>query len=89
MRKRAADARARGERPRPDDRRVRDRMVGVERIGVGVRDEHVGLELADRLDQDLEPVAVDVERVVAEVERLELGAERRARPARPRRGAPA
>ena len=67
---------ARGERARADDGLVGDRMVGVERIGVGVRDDHVGLELADRLDDDLEPLAVDVERVVAEVERPELGAQR-------------
>ena len=73
---RAGHAGAGGEAARPVDRGVGDRVVGVERIGIGVGDQHVGRELADLVRDQLEAVAVDVQRVVAEVEALEAGAER-------------
>ena len=47
-------------------------MVGVERVGVGVRDEHVGRELADRVGDREQRVGVDLERVVAEVQAAEV-----------------
>ena len=53
-----------------------DRVVGVERVAVGVGDDHVGGELADRVDEPVERLAVDLERVVAEVEAAEARAER-------------
>ena len=54
-------------------------MVGVEGVGVGVRDEDVGRELADRFGDRQQRVAVDRQRVVAEVEAAEARAERRGR----------
>ena len=51
-------------------------MVGVERIAVRVRDEHVGRVLPDPVGDRDERLAVDLERVVAEIEALEGRAER-------------
>ena len=53
-----------------------DRVIGIERIRVGVGDQHIGAELADRLDHHRQTLRCDVERVVAQVKRTELGAER-------------
>ena len=83
---RARDARAGRQRARALDREERDRVVRVERVAVGVRDEHVGRELADPVGDRDERVPVDLERVVAEVEALERRRRARPRPAPPRRG---
>ncbi len=58
------------------DRGEGDRVIGVERVAVGVRDEHVGRELADRVGDPVERFGVDLQRVVAEVEAAEARAER-------------
>ena len=79
---RARDTRAGGERARPLDGVERDRVVGVERVAVGVRDEHVRRGLADPVGDRDERVLVDLERVVAEIEALEGRAERGRRPLR-------
>ena len=55
-------------------------MVGVERVAVGVGEEHVGCELADAIGDRDECFGVDLERVVAEVEALELGTDGRRSP---------
>ena len=83
---RARDARARSERPGALDREERARVVGVERVAVGVGEHDVRRELADAVGDRDERIAVDLERVVAEVEAART--RRRARPprARPRRG---
>ena len=54
-------------------------MVRVERIGVGVGDQHIGREFPDPFGDRDQRVPVDLERVVAEVEALELRAQRRRR----------
>jgi hypothetical protein len=72
---RARDAGAGGEAARAVDGGVGDRMVGVERVGVGVRDQHVGREGADRVGDREQRVSVDLQRVVAEVQAAERGAE--------------
>ena len=72
----AGHAGARGGRAGARDDLIGDWVVGVEGVGVGVGDQHVGSELADRVHDLREPLRADLERVVAEVERLELGAER-------------
>ena len=69
-----------GEAAGAADGGVGDRMVGVEGIGVGVGDQHVGGELADLVGDPLQRVAVDLQRVVAEVQAAEVGAEMRRRP---------
>ena len=51
-------------------------MVRVERVGVGVGDEHVGGELADHLGDLLQRRRVDLQRVVAEIEAVEVRPER-------------
>ena len=53
-------------------------MVRVERVGVGVGDEDVGRERADRVG-DGRSASPSTQRVVAEVEGAERGAERRRR----------
>ncbi len=73
---RARHSGAGGEPAGAVDRVVGDRVIGVERVGVGVGDEHVGRELADPVGDQTEAVAVDLERVVAEVEAVERRAER-------------
>ena len=79
---RARDARAGGERASLLDGEEGGRVVRVERVAIGVRDQHVGCERADAVGDRDERVPVDLERIVAEIEALELGAERGRRPLR-------
>ena len=51
-------------------------MIGVERVGVGVRDQHLRRKLPDALGDQAQCVGVDLERIVAEVEARELRPER-------------
>ena len=51
-------------------------MIGVERVAVGMGDEHVGREGPDRVGDLVERVGADLQRVVAEVEAAEARAER-------------
>ncbi len=71
-----------GQSARPLDRDVRLRVIRVERIAVGVREQHVRCEVADPRGERRKPGPVDLERVVAEVEALERRAERRRGPLR-------
>ena len=60
---------------RPVDGRVGHRVVGVERVGVRVRDEHVGRKLADGIGHSHQSVVVHLERIVAKVEAAEARAQ--------------
>ena len=83
---RARDPGARGQRAGPLDRDEGDRVIGVERVAIGVRDDTSRGELADPVDDRARAPRVDLERIVAEVEAPELGAERGRGRAPPRRG---
>ncbi len=73
---RARHPSAGGQAAGPVDGRVGDRVIRVERVRVGVGDEHVGAELADHLGDLLERRRVDLQRVVTEIEAVEVGAQR-------------
>ena len=73
---RARNARARSQRASPLDGEEGSCVVRVERIAIGVRDQHIGCELANSVGDRDERVPVDLERIVAKIEALELCAKR-------------
>ena len=75
-RERARNARARSQRASLLDGEEGSCVVRVERVAIGVRDQHVGCELANSVGDRDERVPVDLERIVAEIQALELCAER-------------
>src|SRR5579875_4083837 len=71
----AANAGSGGEAARPSDRGVRDRVVRVEGVGVGVGDKRIGRELADLVGDPLKCRPIDLERIVAQVQAAEVRAQ--------------
>ena len=57
----------------------RNRVIGVERVVIGVRDDHIRTELTDLVGEPDQITALDLQRVVAEIETPEPGPERRRR----------